>query len=258
MSVSTNAEISSQIAIEVFDNDIPKLDSILPVTKLGKFNITCKKPLSNTICSGVIGPVETDIPVRELEEILKCQTAEIYKISRLPKFNKLKTNNRKEPSATVKIDFYGNTLPAKVFLDNISFIVRKYNLPPLRCYKCQKRGHMAGGCRGKDICNICGENHRMQDCKASSPRCANCSGPHAASSRECPLNKAATEAMKQNNTKQYQRPTNSTRAQQILRERGIPKPSTNDVSANHNQTIVTADVHQSAGTNSGKSQLLPT
>jgi len=239
------------IAIEVYDSDKPKIEilKLLEVTKLGKFDVTCRRPLNEVVCSGVIGPVEADISVKEIQEALKCYSTAILKVTRLNRFNKSKHINRKEPSLSVKIDFHGDVLPRKVYLENIAFTVRKYNLPPLKCYKCQKGGHMSSGCRGEDVCNICSGNHRMQDCKAASPKCANCSGPHAASSRDCQQNIDAkkVEALRSQGSSftAARKSIKTKRAQQILTERGIEAPLTQY--SKLKKINVTAEVHQSQG-----------
>lgn len=130
------------VAVELHEDDNSHIQDILKATHLGKFQIKCYQPLSDLICSGVIGPVELDVTVKEIQDMLKCYTADIHKVTRLSKFDKGKSSNRKEPSTSIKIDFIGQSLPTKVYIENISFTVRKFNLPPLKCYKCKKFGHM--------------------------------------------------------------------------------------------------------------------
>ena len=58
-----------------------------------------------------------------------------------------------------------------------------------QCFNCQSFGHSAKNCRSKPKCVICGENHSHKGCpkkEAKQPKCANCSGPHVASYKECP------------------------------------------------------------------------
>ena len=60
-------------------------------------------------------------------------------------------------------------------------------------------GHTAGGCRRKDICNICAGPHSMKDCENPIVKCANCDGDHPASSQKCPKNREATKIKKLQN-----------------------------------------------------------
>ena len=97
---------------------------------------------------------------------------------------------------SVRVDFSGNNLTERVYIESIAFRVRKYNLPPLRCYRCQRFGHMSSGCKKPQTCNICAGNHSMENCTATIKLCANCHGPHVASSGECQYNKDAVEIEK--------------------------------------------------------------
>ena len=54
--------------------------------------------------------------------------------------------------------------------------VEQYIPAPLRCFKCQKYGHLIEACRGRQICAKCSEkdpDHMEGDCLKQS-RCANC------------------------------------------------------------------------------------
>ena len=181
------------VAIELENKDIIHMQSLLDAKTLDKFEIKSYIPRADTICSGVIGPIDKDQNVDEIKGYLRCYTTSIIEVTRLYKFRNT-SSGRKEPAQTLKIDFEGKVLPTKVYIGSISFSVTPYNLPPLRCFKCQKLGHMANGCTRAQICNICSGNHRMQDCDSrADPRCANCHGAHVASSPICIYNKKALE-----------------------------------------------------------------
>lgn len=72
--------------------------------------------------------------------------------------------------------------------------VRQYIQRPMRCYFCQKYGHVAT-CRKKTpICGRCAAaRHLKEDCTATIPTCAACQGPYETSSSSC-------EAWKQEST----------------------------------------------------------
>ena len=127
--------------------------------------------------------------MNELKDMLKSPCA-ILRLSRLPRFS----NGVKENSLAIKIDFEGQTLPTKVKLVYVSFVVEEFNRPPIRCYQCQRFGHMSGGCTAKMRCLICGDEHQKSDCPNSqSSKCANCKEVHVASSRKCIYNKKSVE-----------------------------------------------------------------
>ena len=187
--------------------------------------------------------------MEEIRQILKCYSATIRQVSRLTKFNKDNPSSRKEPSMSIKIDFNCQTLPNKVFLDNIAFTVRKYNYPPLKCYRCQRPGLMSNGCSREEVCNICSGKHNMRDCTAESPKCANCGKAHVASSRDCQLNKDAVEIerMKRQGVSfaNARKSIKISGAQQILNERGIDHVPNKRTSIQ--PITITAEVHQSQG-----------
>ena len=85
----------------------------------------------------------------------------------------------------VLITFDGSLLPARVFIGCLSFQVRPYQRPPLRCFKCQRFGHMAASFRGNRHCAICGEDHDTLKCEQLASKCCNCGGNHLASYKEC-------------------------------------------------------------------------
>lgn len=76
----------------------------------------------------------------------------------------------------------------------MSFPVRPYVPPPLRCYKCQRYGHIAVTCKGKQRCAKCGEDHRFEECGVNvQPKCCNCGGQHSVTYGGCEVRKRAVE-----------------------------------------------------------------
>lgn len=58
-----------------------------------------------------------------------------------------------------------------------------------QCYKCQSFGHVARNCFRTVKCAKCAQAHNTTECASADDmviKCANCDGPHAANSRECP------------------------------------------------------------------------
>ena len=85
----------------------------------------------------------------------------------------------------VLLTFKDTQLPSRVFLGSMSYQVREYVRPPLRCYKCQRYGHVADSCRGNQKCAKCGGEHSIKECRAEAPKCPNCGGDHGAAYRWC-------------------------------------------------------------------------
>lgn len=44
----------------------------------------------------------------------------------------------------------------------------------VRCFRCQRYGHMSGRCQETQVCAKCSEEHRTADCKSSKVQCSNC------------------------------------------------------------------------------------
>jgi hypothetical protein len=84
------------------------------------------------------------------------------------------------------LTFSRDMLPEKVNVGYERCPVRPYIPNPLRCYKCQRFGHVAPKCKGNDICPKCSKAKHEGEVCASPAICANCEGQHPAYSRDCP------------------------------------------------------------------------
>lgn len=87
-------------------------------------------------------------------------------------------------------------MPTRIYLGYMSFRVKEYIRPPMRCYKCQRFGHAAAACRGDRRCGKCGGSHEFAQCKAEEAKCCNCGGNHVTSYRGCKHHVVATEIEK--------------------------------------------------------------
>ena len=76
-------------------------------------------------------------------------------------------------------------LPADVLLGYVLYPVREYVRPPLRCYRCQRFGHVAAVCRGSRRCGKCGGDHEFAQCSVNQVKCCNCGGDHITSFHGC-------------------------------------------------------------------------
>lgn len=110
-------------------------------------------------------------------------------------------DNEKCGSLSVLLHFVDNNLPVKVKLGFISYVVREYVPPPLRCYKCQRIGHTAAVCKGKMRCAKCGGEHEYGKCQEGAEiKCCNCGGEHSAAYAGCPVQQQAREIQKVKST----------------------------------------------------------
>ncbi|XP_071091228.1 uncharacterized protein [Haliotis cracherodii] len=87
---------------------------------------------------------------------------------------------------TYLMTFARTSLPQSIKAGYFHIGVDVYVPNPLRCYKCQHFGHGFKSCRNSVVCHRCGDSHESSDCDHDL-KCANCSGPHVASSKSCPV-----------------------------------------------------------------------
>ena len=87
-------------------------------------------------------------------------------------------------------------LPSEVRIGYLNFKIRPYVPKPLRCFKCNRFGHVANHCKGKERCSKCGEQHSWTVCPSTALNCPNCHGEHAANDRSCPRYKKEEQVLK--------------------------------------------------------------
>lgn len=159
---------------------------------LNKYNLKAFIPAAQIEKTGIIRYVPTNISNKELYTKLSSHF-EIVSVKRFMK----KVNNKKTPLQTVSITFLSNTLPDTVQYDLFSYRVFDYVPPLQQCYRCMKFNHSAKICNGRQRCSCCGGDHIYKECpRPNDLCCANCSGPHLAISRECPIKMKKIEEKK--------------------------------------------------------------
>jgi len=181
------------VAIELKERNENVISNLLKVTKLGRWTIKCHRPNADISCFGVVGPIHPDLEISEIFQNIHAKEKKIIGISRLEQFQR----GTRKPSSSIKVQFEGKTLPDKVYLDMVSFPVRLYVPPPLRCFKCQRLGHTASGCSSAQRCLLCAGNHNKDQCSSPVNKCANCGGAHKASSNYCEYIIRAKEQLNQ-------------------------------------------------------------
>lgn len=106
-------------------------------------------------------------------------------------------NGVKRDSLSVLLHFQEDVLPSRVKVGFLSYIVKKYAAPPIRCYKCQRYGHVAAICKGKQRCGKCEGEHQYGECSDKDKlKCCNCGGEHSAGYGGCEARKKAAEVQK--------------------------------------------------------------
>ena len=128
---------------------------------------------------------------------------------------------------------YDHELPTHVFIGWKRYRVDMYIPDPLRCYRCQRYGHKAAKCNGKERCSVCSGPHSVKYCPqrienengkdSKETKCANCQGNHPTSYRGCSKYKEAKEVTKIQFTAQ----SRMTYAQAISKARESKENKTN-------------------------------
>ena len=125
----------------------------------------------------VVKGVVYGIPVGEDLEELKGEVrgAQVVGIRRL----QARREGVRVDSLSVVMEFRGRVVPKRVVIGCSQYRVRPFVPPPLRCYKCQRYGHIAAGCKGKLRCGKCGGEHGNGQCpEGAEEKCVNCGGKH--------------------------------------------------------------------------------
>ena len=100
-------------------------------------------------------------------------------------------------SKTVLIEFEGQCVPKKVFLGFMSYPVRVYVPKSLRCFNCQRFGHIAKNYKEKRRCARCGGDHEHGKCGTGvQPNCCNCGGAHNVAYGGCEVMKRENNIQK--------------------------------------------------------------
>lgn len=143
---------------------------------------------ANLQVRGIIFGVPVDITDDELKSEIAAQW-----VKRLVK--RAEGNNIATETVIFGVD--SETLPKYVYIGCISKRVKEYIPAPLRCFKCQGYGHRSTQCYSQDKCPRCAQNHRFENCTATTERkCPNCNGNHSAGFRECPKHKEVQNTLR--------------------------------------------------------------
>ena len=167
---------------------------------------------------GVIYNVPLNITNDELLECLKQ-----FQVNNIKRFKFKDAEGKRTDTKTVLLHFDCPDLPPQVQLGYLKNNVKQYIPMPVRCFKCNRFGHIAEKCRGKERCAKCGKEHNTSSCSITNViamKCANCNGNHSAASKICPKYIQEAQVLKYQTEKKltyaeacwkYNRATNSPR-----------------------------------------------
>lgn len=154
--------------------------------------INVNVPTSLTTSRGCIYNVPLEVNEEDILDVLKVQ--KVTKVKRLNYYDKAK--KKPVPSTTLCLTFDSPNLPDRINLGYNNYRVKVFIQKTLQCYKCQRYGHHSAQCKGQERCRKCGDNHRSDDCQASTVKCANCKGDHNSNSKDCPWYEKTKQANK--------------------------------------------------------------
>ena len=137
--------------------------------------------------AGIIKKVPLDVTDEMIQSSLDTQLAD----AKATRF--IKRHSRK--LGTVKImlkseNDLGKALHQELFIDCIYYKTTPFvqnGIQIVRCFKCQKFGHISANCQPTEKCGHCSENHLFRDCpnRNQESKCANCNLKHPANYIQC-------------------------------------------------------------------------
>ena len=93
----------------------------------------------------------------------------------------------KQTSSTHILTFDTPTPPKEIRVGYLQIKVDQYLPNPMRCFRCQRYGHLKTRCNRPAACADCGEpEHEDATQCPNAPHCANCKGAHPAYAKVCP------------------------------------------------------------------------
>lgn len=141
---------------------------------------------------GVINGIPLGVTMEELKDNL--EGAKVIETVRL----QMSREGRRMDSLSVRLKLEGKEIPDRIKLGYISYPIRQYIAPPLRCYNCQRYGHTALVCKAKMRCARCGGEHEFGKCgEGVGVKCCNCGGNHNVAYGGCEVRKKAVEVQQE-------------------------------------------------------------
>ena len=182
------------IVMQLEEKSTKVIEKLLKVKKMGNVEITSYIPDKDRYKYGVVYPISIKVSMEQLlENITDTENnTQIVRVERMKK----RSGNEFIESESVKVIFEGPKLPEGIKVGHSFYRVRPFVFTPVQCYHCQRIGHVAGSCRSKERCLICGEQHNKSECTSSTSRCALCRGPHKANDKNCVFISNAREVEK--------------------------------------------------------------
>ena len=167
-----------KLCVECFTS--AQAQKLKDVTVLGMWSVNTSFFEKEIWCKGVISGIPLDVSEEEIKESLV-----MYNVTQVKRL-KRRVDGKFQECMSVVISFQRPELPYEVSLGYQMYQVRTYVPAVIRCFKCQRLGHVADKCKGQERCVRCGGMHKYEDCsKKESPVCCRCGGKHSAAYAGC-------------------------------------------------------------------------
>lgn len=155
---------------------------------VGKAVVTKVVKLGENGSKGVIYGIPVTVEIKDLIKNLKLRCGAVKDAKRLTR------GFEKTESESVLVEFNLKVPPSELYFGFMRYRVREFVQKPMRCFNCQKFGHMAKGCKEAKRCAKCGGEHEYGECgEGTSPKCCNCGGGHSAAYWGCEVMKREVE-----------------------------------------------------------------
>ena len=182
---SVQKVVSTQNGIKIFCNK-SQANLLSKENKFGKYH--CKFTMKNVPkpkVKGITHGIPLEIDLMEIkQELENANSIKIEEIYRLQKFDKIK--QEKLDTESIIIEYSQDIeFPLRMFFGYRRITVKQFIPFPVRCFKCQKYGHVSKSCRGTPKCPICSENHSYEECDKQHVKCSNCGLNHSAGYKGC-------------------------------------------------------------------------
>ena len=164
--------------------------------KTGQITVDCSIPVPTV--EGVVRGIPVEVNVTEIQSNLGPSLASdgsVMEGATVKKVARLSLGNG-EPSRAIRVTFAATQLPAAILIKRREYAVSPYVQDVVRCYRCQRYGHLRKQCKARHaVCGACGgHNHTAVACTAPVRTCPNCGGKHSAGAKACPTRKEWTTA----------------------------------------------------------------
>ena len=200
---------------------------LLKVVNFGSFPVVVVPHSSLNYSKGVVSWKDLiDCPVELIKSELSSQN--VVDVKRIT----VRRDEIIRNTASLILTFNTSNLPSTILAGYRVLRVRPYIPAPLRCFKCQKFGHVASRCDKEQVC-VCGKSlHEGSPC-VQPLSCVNCSGDHSSRSKLCAVyqNEAAIQELKTREKISY------FEARRKLAPQNLPRPN-----VSYSQAVTSAPV----------------